>query len=50
MKKIVRDIRDIVGWLRENRDERNLIIQDIVIVVVFAIIAIAATYLSAELM
>ena len=50
MKKIVRDITDIVGWLRENRDERNLIIQDIVIVVVFAIIAIAATYLSAEIM
>lgn len=50
MKKIVENIRDIVGWLRENRDERNLTIQDIVIVVVFAIIAIAATYLSAELM
>ena len=32
MKKIVENIRDIVGWLRENRDERNLIIQDIVIV------------------
>ena len=48
--KIVENIRDIVGWLRENSDERNLIIQDIVIVVVFAIIAIAATYLSAELM
>lgn len=50
MKKIVRNIRDIVGWLRENRDERNLIIQDIVIVVVFALTAIAITCVSAEIM
>ena len=50
MKKIVENIRDIVGWLRENRDERNLIIQDIVIVVVFALTAIAITCVSAEIM
>ena len=48
--KIVENIRDIVGWLRENRDERNLIIQDIVIVVVFALTAIAITCVSAEIM
>ncbi len=48
--KIVRNIRDIVGWLRENRDERNLIIQDIVIVVIFALTAIAVTCVSAEIM
>ena len=48
--KIVENIKNVARWLRENRDERNLIIQDIVIVIVFAIIAIAATYLSAELM
>lgn len=50
MKKIVENIRDIVGWLRENRDERNLIIQDIVIVAVFALTAIAITCVSAEIM
>ena len=50
MKKIVRNLRDIVGWLRENRDERNLIIQDIVIVVIFALTAIAVTCVSAEIM
>lgn len=48
--KIVENIRDIVGWLRENRDERNLIIQDIVIVVIFALTAIAITCVSAEIM
>ena len=50
MKKIVENIRDIVGWLREDRDERNLIIQDIVIVVIFALTAIAVTCVSAEIM
>lgn len=48
MKKIVKEIKDSLAYLRENPDERALIISDICILVAFFTIATAALYITVE--
>ena len=48
MKKLVKEIKESFAYLRENPDERTLIISDICILVAFFAIAMAALYITVE--
>lgn len=48
MKKFVKNIKDLFVWLRENPDERALILSDFCLFAAAFVMAVAALYVTLE--